>query len=88
VSGGAEKMKYGLAAVQFFPFEETYIEIEVQKPDPNLALANPRLELVGDHDYAIYGHLPLFHFIRDGGLFICLLSLVFIAWDIIKTKKT
>src|SRR5262249_2650848 len=76
--------EYGLGAVEVRPDEDLIIEITVTTPDPQLARGNPRLKLVGDHDFAGLG---LQYFViatlRDSGLvlsLILLVGLVCLAW--------
>src|SRR2546430_9953835 len=49
-----ESIELGLGGLHRYPFEDTYVVIEIIQPDPILAKANPRLEIFGEHDYAIY----------------------------------
>jgi len=85
-SWGRNKISYIIASVLFYSFEETFLEIDVLTPDPVLAKASPRLKLIGEHDYAIYGHLPMFYLIRDGGLALCLILLAVLAWKLLKKE--
>jgi len=85
-SWGRNEIHYTIASVLFYAFEETFIEIEVLTPDTELAKTTPRLELVGEHDYAIFGHLPMFYLIRDGGLVLCLILLTVLALKLLKKE--
>jgi hypothetical protein len=83
---GYGRVGYGLGAVPVKQDEDTEIDIHVTTPDPLLALGNPRLKLVGEHDYA---GLPWQWFfllcLRDGGLAVSLIllaSLFLLAWGV------
>jgi hypothetical protein len=78
-----ESIELGLCGLQRYPFEDTYIAVEILQPDPVLAKANPRLMIVGEHDYAIYGHLPTAQTLRDVVLLVlavCVIGLTYAAF--------
>jgi hypothetical protein len=80
---GDKGIEYGLGGVRVYPSEDVYVVMNVTVPSPELQMANPRLKLVGEHDYAIFEHLPFLRAIRDVGLAVSLLLLVTIvslAW--------
>jgi hypothetical protein len=83
-SGGASSIEHGLAGVRLYQFEDLFIVLTITSADPELDKGNPRLTLVGEHDYAVFEHLPFLRAVRDGGLVIavvCLVGLVFLAWN-------
>jgi hypothetical protein len=82
-SFGSEGIEYGLAGIHVYPSEDLFVSITVTTPQPDLQSGNPRLKLVGEHDYAVFEHLPVLRLFRDGGLALSLLLLVgltFLAW--------
>ena len=87
VSYGQKTIEYLLAGIDIYPYEKTVIEVEILTPDKQLAKANPRLQLVGEYDYAISGHIGVFRLIRDGGLLISIIALLFLTINSLKTKK-
>lgn len=86
-SYGAKTIEYLLAGIDIYPFEKTIIEVKVLAPDEKLAKANPRLQMTGEHDYAVFEHIVVLRIIRDGGLFISLIALSFLTINLLKTKK-
>src|SRR5712692_1466853 len=60
-----DSVELGLCGLNRYPFEDTYIVVEITRPDPVLAKANPRLQIFGEHDYAVYEHLPMLRILRD-----------------------
>ena len=77
-----EKVELGLCGVQRYPWEDTYIIIDIVQPDPILAKTNPKLEIVGDYDYAVFEHITPLRVFRDsvlGLLGICILGLAYVA---------
>jgi len=82
-SFGRDEVEFCLGGVSIYPFEKTTVTVEVTSPDPSLAAFEPRLRLVGDHDYAVYEHLPFLRALRDTGLALSstmVLVLAAIAW--------
>lgn len=82
-SFSADDAEYGLAGIAIYPFEKTEITVTVTHPDPVLATCKPRLKLVGKHDYAVYGHLPLLRLLRDSAIGVAIaaaLGLAALAW--------
>ena len=82
-SWGSESIELGLCGLQRYSYEDTYVVVEILQPDPVLAKANPRLEIVGEHDYAIQGHLPMLRLLRDATLLflaICVIGLTYRAF--------
>lgn len=65
---GFNEIEHGLAGVLIYPYEQTIVSIDVTTPDTSLSASRPRLKLVGEHDYAIYEHLPFLRTVRDVGL--------------------
>lgn len=53
------RMEYKLGTVMRFPKEDLIIEIAIEDPDDVLAIANPRLKLVGDYDPAASGFVHI-----------------------------
>jgi hypothetical protein len=77
-----ETVELGLGGLNRYSFEDTYVVIEILQPDPILAKANPRLEIFGEHDDAIYEHLPMLHIFRDVVLLflaLCVIGLAYVA---------
>ncbi len=75
-------VEIGLCGVQRYPWEDTYIEVEVLQPDLLLAKANPRLQIFGEHDYAVYEHIIILRVIRDGVLLflaLCVMGVAYVA---------
>lgn len=79
-----ESVELGLGGVQRYPWEDTYIAIEIVQPDLVLAKANPRLEIVGEHDGAIYHHLPMLRIVRDFVLLFLALCVIGLAYGALK----
>jgi len=80
---GRQNIEYGLGGVNVYPFEDLFIELTILEPDKSLSVARPKLKIVGKHDHAVYGHITMLRFIRDGGLVLCillLLSMTVLAW--------
>jgi hypothetical protein len=80
-SWGTSSVELGLAGVQRYPSEDTLITIEVLMADPILAAAKPRLQIVGEHDYAVAHHLRLLRIIRDFVLLCVMSCLIGISWQ-------
>jgi len=78
-SWGNKNIEYGLGGIYVYPFEKVYIKVSVLVPDTKLAKANPRIQLVGKHDYAIFEHITFLRLLRDSGLFLCLTFLLVLA---------
>ena len=77
-----EKVELGLCGVQRYPWEDTYIVLEIVQPDPVLAKANPKLDVVGDYDYAVLEHIGAIRMFRDLVLVIlalCVFGLTYVA---------
>jgi hypothetical protein len=56
--------------------------LEIVQPDPVLAKANPKLEVVGDYDYAVFEHITPLRIFRDSVLLllaVCVLGLAYVA---------
>ncbi len=79
-SGTAERLEYGLGAIAIYPFERLRISLDVFTPAPQLAVCNPRLQLVPNIDYAIAEHLPLLRVARDTGLAVAWTIVAGLAW--------
>jgi hypothetical protein len=79
-----ESVELGLGGVQRYPFEDTYVTIQIVQPDSVLAKANPRLEIVGDHDGAVYHHLPILRIVRDFVLLFLALCVIGLAYSALK----
>ena len=67
-----------------YPFEDTFVVVEIVQPDPVLAKANPRLEIVGKHDNAVYEHLRLLRIVRDFVLLFLALCVIGLACGALK----
>jgi hypothetical protein len=77
-----QTVELGLGGVQRYPWEDTYITLEIIEADPLLAKANPKLEIVGEHDYAIFHHITLLRIFRDVVLLFlafCVIGLAYVA---------
>jgi hypothetical protein len=79
-----KSIELGLCGVERYPFEDTYVAVEIVQPDPVLAKANPRLEIVGEHDYAVYEHLPMLRIFRDFVLMFLVLCVIGLAYGAVK----
>jgi len=79
-SFGGGEAEHGLALVTVQPEEQIAITIDVTTPDTALSSFQPRLKLVGKHDFAVYEALPLIKWIRYGGLAICAVFVAGFAW--------
>jgi len=80
--------EYGLAGIWLLPGENLEIDIEILTPNLLLAEASPKLMLVREHDYAIFGHLgnlDLYRNLRDIGFIFCILLLIWIAINALKS---
>ena len=78
-------LQYGLGAIERYPNEHTYISINILKEDPILAKANPRLEIVGEHDPEIQNRIIRLRITRDLCLALVALFSILIARQAIKT---
>jgi hypothetical protein len=77
-----EKVELGLCGVQWYPWEDTYIVLEIVQPDPVLAKTNPKLGVVGDYDYAVFEHITALRIFRGSVLLVlalCVLGLAYVA---------
>jgi len=82
-SFGGDEIEYGLAGLRVYPLETVFTVVTVTTADPILDKGNPRLKLVGEHDYAVFEHVPMLRALRDGGMVVSLLlliGLVLLAW--------
>ena len=86
-SGGGSTLEFGLSGVKRYPFEDTYIVINIEKGDPNLAKANPRLQVVGEHDYAVSHHIGGLRIFRDTILAFLAICAITICYFSIKNNK-
>ncbi len=81
-SGNSSGTEFGLCGVRRYPWEDTYVLFDILRPDNVLAKANPRLQIVGDYDYAVEGHILSLRIFRDSVLFlliVCVSALVYMA---------
>ncbi len=85
--GRGATLEYGLGGVQRYLGEDTYIEVSIENPDPILNKANPRLTVVGDHDYAVSSHIGSMRTARDIILISLALISIAISCQAIKKKK-
>ncbi|HTM56436.1 MAG TPA: hypothetical protein VL175_20560 [Pirellulales bacterium] len=79
---GGSRHEFGLAGVQRYPWEDTYIVVQIIQGDPVLAAAKPRLEVSGAYDYAVFSHIWPLRIIRDGTLLVlalCVLGLAYVG---------
>jgi hypothetical protein len=77
-SYGLGRLEYVLAAVQVVADEALLITVDVQVPDGHLMTGNPRLKIIGDHDYAAFGpHMAILFALREGGFWLSV-GLVFV----------
>lgn len=77
-----DTVELGLCGVQRYPWEDTYITVDVIQGDPMLAKANPRLQIVGDYDHAVFDHIRLLRILRDSVLLllaICVAGLAYVG---------
>lgn len=72
-------IEYGLGGVNIYPFERTVITLNIQTPDSDLMNRNPRLKIVGKHDYAVSEVLPLLRVVKNG-CFALALGLLFVTF--------
>lgn len=82
-SSDSRSVELGLGGAHRYEFEDTYIVLEVMNPDPALAAGNPRLEIFGEHDFAVYSHIWQLRIIRDAILLFlacCVVGLTYSAW--------
>jgi hypothetical protein len=73
-------VEFGLCGLNRYPFEDTYIVVDILEPDTVLAMAKPRLEIFPEHDYAVYEHVGMLRILRDIVLVLlglCVIGLVF-----------
>jgi hypothetical protein len=73
-------VELGLCGLNRYPFEDTYIVVDVLEPDTVLAMARPRLEIFPEHDYAVYEHVGMLRILRDIVLVLlglCVIGLVY-----------
>ncbi len=85
-SGDSGTIEHGLAGIIIYPFEETIVTIDVTTPDGSLLIGKPRLKLVGEFDYAVYGVLPLLRFLRDAGLIVACILVLCLAYMSLRSK--
>ena len=77
-----ETVELGLCGVQRYPWEDTYITVDIIQADPVFAKANPRLQIVGDYDYAVFEHITPIRIFRDAVLLVlgfCVISIAYVA---------
>lgn len=77
-----QTVEMGLCGFQRYPWEDSYITLDVIQADPILAKANPRLEITGDYDYAVYEHIGVLRVMRDVILLIltvCVVGITYVA---------
>lgn len=63
-SFSSSSIEYGLGGVNIYPFEKTVVTLNVKTSNIDLMKLNPRLKIVGKHDYAIYEFMPLLHILK------------------------
>lgn len=85
-SGNGERHEFGLCGLQRYPWEDTYVVVEVEEADPNLQQARPRLEVTGKYDYAVYEHIATLRTIRD--FVLTLLGLCVVGLSYAAIRKT
>ena len=83
-SGGGARREFGLAGVQRYPWEDTYIVAQILQGDPDLEQAHPRLEISGDYDYAVYEHIWTLRIVRDAVLFALAACVIWLAYVAVK----
>ena len=86
-SGGSSTVEFGLCGVRRYPWEDTIIEINVLRADPELSKASPRLIAYGDYDYAVYEHIGSLRVLRDMVLFLLVLCVAILTYYGMKTKS-
>jgi hypothetical protein len=75
-SYGMGQLEYGLAGIEIVPDEELRITLDVQVPDARLMSGNPRMSLVGKHDYAAtMPEILAIWILKNGGIIVSLLLL-------------
>jgi len=75
-------VELGLCGFQRYPFEDSYVTLDIAEADPMLAKANPTLEITGDYDYAVYEHIKILRIFRDVILLVlalCVASIAYVA---------
>jgi hypothetical protein len=83
-SSGDASIEFGLCGLHRYHFEDSYVVIEVTRPDRVLAQANPRLQIFGEHDYAVYEHLPMLRVVRDSILVLLAVCTIVLACGALK----
>lgn len=84
---GDSTVEFGVCGVQRYPWEDTWIVLEVLEADPTLAAANPRLQIVGQHDHAVYGHIIPLRIARDVVLLFLGFCVIALAYEALKREK-
>jgi hypothetical protein len=83
-SHGGGRIDYALAAIDVREGEVLTIELSITTPDPKLASGNPRLKLVGEHDFAGTPYEFLFQYVLvNWGFYLSLIllfGLFLVAW--------
>lgn len=87
VSGGSSTIEFGLCGVNRYPWEDTIIEIDVLRSDPELSKANPRLVAYGNYDYAVYEHIGSLRMLRDVVLILMAFCIALLAYYGMKPKS-
>ena len=75
-------VELGLCGIQRYPYEDTYVVFDIIEADPLLAKANPKVEVVGEHDYAVFEHITALRMVRDAVLLLlgfCVISVAYVA---------
>lgn len=52
----SDYVEHCLGIVWLYPYEDLYIEVTVINEDSYLSNTNPKLRIVGKHDYAVFGY--------------------------------
>jgi len=79
-------VELGLGGLHRYPFEDTYIVVDVLEADLVLARAKPRLEIYPEHDYAVYEHVGILRILRDGVLVLLGLCVIGLAYAGIRRR--
>jgi hypothetical protein len=81
-------VELGLGGLHRYPFEDTWVVVDVLKPDLVLAMAKPRLEIVPQHDYAVHEHIGILRAVRDSVLVLLGLCVIGLAYASLKRPPT
>lgn len=77
-------VELGLCGLHRYPFEDTFVEVDILEPDPVLAVAKPRLAIFPKQDHAMSEHAAIPLVLRDIVLVLLGLCVIGLAYAVIR----